>query len=68
MITAAVASIMDGVEGMPSGALLFSMLGVLCLKLLTDKAYIPFWAKRVAQILSGAYIGCTIGYDDLHEL
>lgn len=71
MITAAVASISGTVgkmTGMPSGTLLFSMLGVLCLKLLTDKAYIPFWAKRAAQILSGAYIGCTIGYDDLYEL
>lgn len=71
MITIAAASIsgtMGKMTGIPSGALLFSMLGVLCLKLLTDKAYIPFWAKRVAQILSGAYIGCTIGYDDLHEL
>lgn len=71
MTTVAAASISGTVgkmTGMPSGTLLFSMLGVLCLKLLTDKAYIPIWAKRAAQILSGAYIGCTIGYDDLCEL
>ena len=26
------------------------------------------WAKKLAQVLSGTYIGCSIGYDDVLEL
>ena len=54
--------------GIPSGALLFSMLGVLVFKLFNDLAYIPMWAKRLAQVLSGAYIGCSVDYNSLLEM
>lgn len=52
----------------PAGILLFSMIGVICLKLLFNKAYMPFWAKRLAQALSGSYIGCSIGFKDVLEM
>jgi len=55
-------------SGIPAGTLVFSMLGVIALKLLTRSACLPMYAKRLAQVLSGAYIGCGITKDDLLEL
>ena len=55
-------------SGIPAGTLVFSMFGVIALKLLTGKAYLPMWCKRLAQVLSGAYIGCGISRRDLLEL
>ena len=52
----------------PAGILIFSMLGVLCFKLLDHKTYMPMWAKRLAQVLSGAYIGGSVIYSDIVEL
>ncbi|MGI6703318.1 MAG: AbrB family transcriptional regulator [Clostridia bacterium] len=69
--TAAVAFIcgmLGKLMGMPSGTLLFSMLGVLIYKLFDDSAFIPIWAKRLAQVLSGAYIGCSVDYNSLLEM
>lgn len=55
-------------SGIPAGTLVFSMFGVIALKLLAGRAYLPLWAKRLAQVLSGAYIGCGISRRDLLEL
>lgn len=54
--------------GIPAGALVFSLFGVIALKFLRGAAYLPMWAKRLAQVLSGAYIGCGITRSDLLEL
>lgn len=54
--------------GIPAGALVFSMAGVIALKLLSGKAFLPVWIKRLAQMLSGAYIGSGIVREDLLEL
>lgn len=54
--------------GIPAGGLIFSMFGVIALKFLWGKAWLPIWAKRLAQILSGAYIGCGITQSDVLEL
>ena len=54
--------------GMPAGALVLSMLGVMAMKICLDIAYLPMWVKRLAQVLSGAYIGCGIAAADLLEL
>lgn len=55
-------------SGIPAGTLVFSMFGVIAFKLLAGKAYLPMWCKRLAQVLSGAYIGCGISRGDLLEL
>lgn len=71
LLTLAVAAVCGGVgklSGIPAGTLVFSLLGVLAFKFLYRKAYLPMWAKRLAQVLSGAYIGCGIGKSDLLEL
>lgn len=54
--------------GMPAGSLVFSMLAVLCFKMAFDRAYLPMWAKRLAQLLSGAYVGSSFTQSDLLEL
>jgi len=54
--------------GVPAGGLVFSMFGVIGLKFLLGGACLPVWAKRLAQVLSGAYIGCGITQSDVLEL
>lgn len=54
--------------GMPAGVLVFSMLAVICFKLVFSRAYLPMWAKRLAQLLSGAYVGSGFTQSDLLEL
>lgn len=62
---AAVCGVAGKASGVPVGTLLFAMLGTILLKLLTGRAAMPMWLKRIAQILSGAYIGASLGLDDL---
>lgn len=52
-------------SGFPAGTLVFAMAGALVFNLLGRPVRIPYSVKRVAQVLSGAYIGCTIGADAL---
>lgn len=65
---AAVCGLIGRKLGVPSGALIFSMLGTLALKLFGLPIRFPKWIKRAAQILSGAYIGCSVGMDTLIKL
>lgn len=66
--TAAVCGIAGRKLGVPAGALIFSMTGVMLLKLIWNKYYLPPWSKRLAQLLSGAYIGSSIGLQSVLEL
>lgn len=54
--------------GIPAGTILFATVSVLIFKLALGKAYIPLWLKRVAQVLTGSYIGCCFGRQELAEL
>ncbi|MBR5267743.1 MAG: AbrB family transcriptional regulator [Lachnospiraceae bacterium] len=54
--------------GVPSGALLFAIITILVLKLAGVPIVYPKWIKRAAQVLSGAYIGCSVGLDTLYML
>ena len=54
--------------GVPSGALLFSIISILVLKLAGVPLVYPKWIKRAAQVLSGAYIGCSVGIDTMYML
>lgn len=65
---AAVCGIAGKLSGIPVGALIFSMVGTAVFKLTTDHAVIPMWLKRLAQVLSGTYIGCSIGLQELLDL
>lgn len=65
---AAVFGILGIILHIPSGALLFAMIGTVCFKMLFNKSHMPDWAKRLAQVLSGAYVGSSMSYSDVLEL
>ena len=52
----------------PGGMLVGSIIGVVILNLMTSQAYIYPEAKTFAQILTGAYIGCTVSKEDVKRL
>lgn len=68
MTIAVAAGVIGKLLNIPAGAMLFSMFGVICLKLFFNRSYMPMWAKRLAQVLSGSYIGSGMGYSDILEL
>ena len=68
LIIAAFFGLLGKKSGLPSAAFVFPIIAVLILKLAFDFAYIPKWAKKCAQILSGCYLGSTVTYSDLLEL
>lgn len=65
LLVAAVCGWGGRLSGIPAGALVFSMLGTFVLKLTGVTGKLPMPIKRVAQVLSGAYIGCSISYEDV---
>lgn len=70
-LTAAVAAacgVIGKLSGVPVGTLIFSMTGTAALGLATGRAAIPMYLKRIAQVLSGAYIGSSIGLRELLDL
>ena len=54
--------------GIPAGTILFTIIGVLVYKLLGGDAFIPLWMRRIAQVLTGAYIGTCFTYQSCLEL
>ena len=68
LAVAAACGVTGKLLGVPVGALLFSMLGVIVLKLTVNRVAMPLWLKRVAQVLSGAYIGSSLGMEDLLDM
>ncbi len=54
--------------GVPAGALIFSMLVTVALKMVYSDAYQPLWCRRVAQVLSGCCIGSQMTYGDVVEI
>lgn len=68
IIVASVFGVIGKVLGIPAGVLVFSLLGTIAFKMLFNKSYLPLYMKRIAQVLSGSYIGCMFAYKDLLEL
>lgn len=68
LLVASAAGIVGKMLGIPAGTLVFAMLGVIALKLKGIQTYLPMWMKRLAQLLSGAYIGCRLSYPDVLEM
>lgn len=52
----------------PGGMLVGAILGAVILNLTTGNAYIYPQTRVVAQVLTGAYIGCMVTKDDLKRL
>lgn len=65
---AVVGAALGRVAGIPAGILVGSMLIVIAMNLSYGKAYLPMPLKRLAQILSGAYIGCTLDRESILAL
>ncbi|MBE5972913.1 MAG: membrane-spanning protein [Lachnoclostridium sp.] len=55
--------------GIPAGALVFSAVGIAVVKVgFGYNAGMPKEIKKAAQVLSGAYIGCTITREAFHDM
>lgn len=67
-IIAAISGILGSMTKIPSASFSFPIIAVLILKLVFDFAYMPRWAKKCAQILSGCYLGSNIVLHDVLEL
>ncbi len=68
LLVAGVFGVIGRKLGVPSGALLFAIITILVMKLAGVPIVYPKWIKRAAQVLSGAYIGCSVGIDTLYML
>ena len=56
------------VSGVPAGTMAFSTIGSIAFRQVYPKAGIPRVIRRTAQWLSGAYIGASIGIQQLRDL
>jgi len=54
--------------GIPAGTILFSIVSVLIYKLLGGKAYVSIELRRIAQILTGVYVGTCFTRQNVAEL
>lgn len=54
--------------GIPAGTMLFSVVSVLVYKMLGGTAYVSIKLRRVAQILTGVYIGTCFTRQNVAEL
>jgi membrane AbrB-like protein len=68
LLVAAASGIAGYFVGIPAGALVFSMVGVGGFNILTDRASMPFWVKRFAQICAGALIGNSVSLETIISL
>jgi len=59
------AGFLGSFTGIPAGTFLFSVVGVMVLKLKFDFAYISPWAKKTALLVSGCYIGSLMTMEDV---
>ena len=64
----AVSGMIGNIIPISAGPLIFSMIAVTVFKMFYEKAYLPLWFRRVAQVVSGCVIGCRIKHDDIIEL
>ena len=65
---AAVFGLLGKKTGIPAGTMMFSVLSVLIYKLLGGKAYVSIELRRVAQILTGVYVGTCFTRQNVTEL
>lgn len=68
IIIAAIFGIIGKFSNIPSATMVFSMFSVIAFKLITNKAYLPKWVRKFAQMMSGAYIGSGIGLNEIFDM
>ena len=52
----------------PGGAMIGAVCGALLLSLTLHRAYMPYPAKLIAQVVAGCYISCSVQKQDLLQL
>ena len=65
---AAVSGFIGKKTGIPAGTMLFAVIGVLIYKMAGGKTYISIEFRRVAQILTGVYVGTCFTRQNATEL
>ncbi len=66
LLSAAGLGIVGKLLKFPSGTLVFAMLGALIAKLTFCRdTVLPSWLKRLAQVFSGAYVGCCVTMESI---
>ena len=68
LAVAAAMGIFGNFSPIPSGTMAFSTLGTIGFKMLYPSAHIPRCMGKLAQCLSGAFVGAGIGWMELREL
>ncbi|NLJ65530.1 MAG: membrane-spanning protein [Christensenellaceae bacterium] len=68
LLVATASGFLGKYSGMPGGTMAFATVGTLIFKILYPKACINIIVRRVAQLLSGAYVGAKIGMAQLIDL
>lgn len=68
LLVATACGLVGEASPVPSGTMAFAMLGAIVLKWFYPAAHMPRFMSRLAQCLSGAYVGATIGWAELQEL
>lgn len=68
IIVASIFGTIGKLSNIPSATLVFSMFSVIVLKLKTEKACMPTWMRRFAQVLAGAYIGSSMEMNEIMEM
>ena len=68
LVIAAAAGVLGKMIGIPAGTILFAIIGVIAYKLLGGRTYIPVWIRRIAQLLTGMYIGTYFTRQNVSEL
>ena len=65
LLVAVAFGLLGRLSGLPAGTMLFALIGVLALKLIWNRAWLPIYIRRGAQVLSGCYIGSSITRADV---
>ncbi|MDI9521523.1 MAG: AbrB family transcriptional regulator [Bacillota bacterium] len=65
---ATAAGLLGKLSGLPAGTMAFATIGSIVFKLFYPKANLPRNVRKVAQCMSGAYVGAGIGLAELMEL
>ena len=68
LIIAGIFGVIGKKLGLPAGALIFALIGTLIIKKFLGSISFPVWMKRLAQLLSGSYVGSAFTRSDLSQI
>lgn len=68
MIIAALGGVAGIYLEIPAGAMIGSMIAVAVFNIFSDSAHVPPNMRKTTQILTGAFLGSRIAYNDILEL